>query len=87
VGFSLKSSYFSNNDNKYGRKYTGTGRVSTVHLGFQRGQTVNFLESTRKRDSIKSRNRSLKIPCCHSKSAGTFIYMQYFFFFFCCTLF
>ncbi|XP_078180528.1 shikimate kinase 1 [Carex rostrata] len=71
VGFSLKSSYLINNDNKYGRKYTGIGRVSTVHLGFQRSQTVNLVDLTRNRVSIKSKNPPLKISRCHKKSAAS----------------
>lgn len=78
MAFSLKSGYFTNNDNKYGRKFAGIVRVSNVHLGFQRGQTVNLVESTRNRVSIKSGNTPLKISRCHNKSAGAFIFMKYF---------
>jgi shikimate kinase len=70
VGFSLKSSYLANNDNKYGRKYTGIGKVSTVHLGFQRSQTVNLVDLTRNKVSIKSENPPLTISCCHKQPAG-----------------
>ncbi|KAJ4812830.1 Shikimate kinase [Rhynchospora pubera] len=77
VSFSLKSSYLTKNDPKFGRKCTGIVRASSLQLGFQRGQTVDLANLTRNRGSIKSRNPPLKISCCHKHPAGTEIHNSF----------